>query len=334
MLGAMIIVFFMLGGGLIAAMLNMESEIVNGPNRPLREIASSEDSWLIEDGTTNLVDDSFVPSEVVSQLRSDGYDAIGFSKTYRSVQFNGSSRQVIVFDVPADLSEGKPGVVVDDSIGLSIGDSFEMNGEAFIVTGLTTGTSSLGKEAIFLDEVQFQRLGMNPELLSGAFIKGSHVGGSYADSYAVYTADEFEQVNLDYWVANGGGLPLLLATNAQIYSIAVVMCVVALGFVLTKRSIILQRSIGMTNLQAAATEALYLAVLWLISIPFQWTMYWLLVGQFKSSTTGYDGQLSVAEFTLGSAGMLLVVVLYFVAMMMYSRRALRSQMLAAKLASS
>jgi len=334
MLAAMIIVFFMLGGGLIAAMLNMESEIVNGPIRPLHQIATTDDSWLLQSGTTNLIDDSFVSRDLVSELQSEGFDAIGFTKTYRSAQYHDASRQVIVFDIPANLLKGEAGVVVDESLSLKIGESFVMNDEVFAVTGLTRESSSLGKEGIFLTESEFQRLGMSKELISGVFINGSHIGEPYVNSYAVYTAEEFERVNLDYWVTNGGGLPLLLASNAQIYSLAVVLCVVALGFALTKRSIIMQRAIGMTAMQVAVAEALYLGLLWLCSIPLQLLMYWLLVGQFSAASAGYAAVLSVTELAFGATGMLLVVILYFVAMALYTRHVLKSQELSGKLASS
>lgn len=333
MLGVIIILFFMLGGGLIAAMLNMEGEIVNGPNRPLQELATSQDSWLIEKGTTNLVDDSFISSEIVSDLQSQGLDATGFTKTYRSIESPDGVRQVIVFDVPTKLTQGEAGVVVDESLGLEIGERFVMSGESFTATGLTKNSSSLGKEGIFLSGAEFRRLGMDPSRISGVFIRGGYPSEAYSTSYAVYTAAEFEQANLEYWSTNGGGLPLLLAGNAQIYSIAVVLCAVALGFALTLRSVVMLRAIGMTNLQVATTETAYLALLWLLSLPLQLATYWFLVGLFKS-TPGYKGELQLVEFAFGAFGMLLVVTLYFALLALYSRLALKSQLLAGKLASS
>lgn len=327
---SILVVFFALGGGFIAAMHNITTEIVDGPNRPLEMVADGGDSWLLQQGTNNLVDDSFVNKGVVNQLRDDGYEAIGFTRSYRAVQVGDEVHESMILDIPPALDEGELGVVVDRTFGLSVGSTISIGGQEFVTTGVTSGTSALGKEGVFLSPEQFGRLGGSPDLVTGVFIRDG-LPSDYSSDFAVYSAEEFERLNHDYWFSQGGALPLLVAQMVNVYSFAVVMCLLALAFALTRKAVVNMRAIGATVFQVMRVELAYLCIVWIISLPFQLAIYWVLVGTSRSSTPGYLGKLTVSEFAWGGGGMLLVIGFYFLIMMVYCRFALADRKLASQL---
>lgn len=325
-----LLVFFGLGGGFISAMHNITTEIVDGPNRPLEMVAVSGDSWLLQQGTNNLVDDSYVDKDVVDQLRDDGYEAISFTRSYRAVQVGNEVHESMILDIPPALDEGELGVVVDRTFDLPVGSTISIGGQDFVITGVTSGTSALGKEGVFLSPEQFDRLGGSPDLVTGVFIRDG-LPSEYGSDYAVYSAEEFEQLNHDYWYSQGGALPLLVAQMVNVYSFAVVMCLLALAFSLTRKAVVNMRAIGATVFQVMLVELLYLCVVWILSLPLQVFIYWLLVGSSKSSTPGYLGRLTASEFVWGAGGMLAVIGIYFLIMMGYCRYSLADRKLASQL---
>lgn len=325
-----LVLFFALGGGLIAGMYNIRTEIVEGPNRPLQQVASTDDSWLLQKGATNLVDDSFVPVAVIDQLRSDGYQASGFTRNYRAVTIDGEVREAMVLDTPAPLTSGDQGVVVDETLGASIGGKLLIGGHAFTVTGIATGSSALGKEGVFLSPENYHQLGGPSDLVSGVFIKDG-LPSSYRSNYAVYTAPEFEQLNYEYWETQGGSLPILVAQLVTIFTLVDVICLLALGFALTRKTLVMMRAVGATTRQVMLTDLLYLCLVWAISLPFQGVAYWYVVGTSKAQTHGYLGALTLGEFAWGSLSMLGVIVAYIVGMSFYVRRTMKNDRLAGQL---
>lgn len=326
-----LVLFFALGGGLIAGMHNIKTEIVEGPNRVLDQVASPDDGWLLQKGTTNLVDDSFVPRDVVAQLRADGYNAVPFTRSYRAVYIDGDEHAALVFDTPTPLDEGDSGVVLDKTFGASIGGTISIGGQDFTVTGLTSGTSALGKEGVFLSPEQYLRLGGATDLVSGAFIDGG-VPAEYSEDYGVYTAPEFKQYNYDYWLTQGGSLPLLVAQMVNVFTFAIIVCLLALVFTLVRKVLVALRAVGATVPQIMSAELFYLICVWAVSLPFQWSVYWLVVGASKAETAGYLGALTHEEFLQGWAGMLLVILVSCIGMSVYARRALADKKLAEQLA--
>lgn len=333
-LSIFLVFFFACGGGSVAAMRNMEREITEGPNRPLEAVARSGDSWLLQKGATNLVDDSFVPRDLVTELKSQGYQATGFSRSYRAVTLpSGQLRQAIVLDVPARVLEGAQGVVVDQTFGLDLNDHIYIAGQKFTVTGLTKGTSSLGKEGVFLSPTQFTKLGGDTNTYTGIFVKQGHPEGSLAAQYAVFSAGEFEEVNLEYWLTNGGSLPLMVAALLAVGVLLIVLAVLFLGLVLTRRSLIQLRMVGMSIGQIVVLEVIYLLVLWAISLAVQYFVYYLLVSLFRSTTFGYLGPMGLLEFSEGAGAMMFVVLVYLGGVTLFARLRLRTQQLTMALAS-
>lgn len=316
-----ILTFFLsCGGGAVAGMTNMKNEIAAGPNRPLQQVAGPGDYWVLQKGTENLVDDSFVPRDLAYKLSQKGAKAFSFTRSYRAVELpNGENRAAIVFDTPTKLKMGSYGVVVDESLGLQIDDHIIIAGEKFIISGITAGTSSLGKEGVFLSPTEFLRLGNDTGTFTGILVKGAKPSAELTSRYAVFPAAEFEDANLQYWLTNGGSLPLLIAGLMTVGSLIIVLAVLFLGLSQTRKSLVMLRMAGATVDQVVAIEVLYLAVLWAVSLAFQFMVYWLLVMIFRLTTFGYLGSLSSGEFLGGAAAMATVVVVYAVILSVYVR---------------
>lgn len=323
-----LVFFFSAGGGVVAAMTNMKSEIVEGPNRPLEQVAQDGDYWILQGGAENIVDDSFVPRELATRLGAEGYKAVGFTRSYRAVKLpNGENHAAIVFDTPTKLVKGTNGVVVDESFGLQIDDPIIIAGEEFLVSGITTGTSSLGKEGVFLSSAEFLRLGGDPDTVTGILVKGAKPSAKLSSQYAVFSAAEFEDANRQYWLANGGSLPLLIASLMTVGSLLIVLAVLFLGLSQARKSLLMLRMVGGSLRQVWAIEVLYLAVLWTVSFGAQFLVYWVLVMNFRQKLFGYLGPLSAQEYLSGAISMAVVVVVYALILYVYLRRKFKTSQL-------
>lgn len=315
------------GGALVSSMLNMKVEIVDGPNRVLKQVATPDDGWLLQKGATNLVDDSFVPREAIDQLQADGYQTVGFTRSYRAVHVGGKVHEAMVLDVPAPLDKGKQGIVTDKTLGAKMGSPIEIAGQTFTVTGITSGTSALGKEGVFLSPENYLLLGGPSDLVSGVFIDGG-VPVEYSSDYEVFTAPEFERSNYEYWFTQGGILPLTVAGILSFSTLANAVCLLALSFALRRRILTLMRAAGSSNWQVTSSELLYLLLVWAISWPVQLLFYKGFVSVSVLTTSGYRGALTMGEFAIGSLCMLAVILVYWASMHRYARRALQSHKLA------
>ncbi len=305
-------------GGLIAAMTNLKNELVEGPNRALSSI--SDDQWFIlQNGSSNLVEDSILSSELVSQLQGQGFQAIGFNRSYRSVEVEGKLKNALLFDLPSPpVVDGKPGVVVDSSLGVSVGGQIVIAGHPFRVTGLTEGTSSPGKEGVYLTKDDYQKISGESDAVFGVVLQGERPPEG---DYALFTGKEFRELNAEYWLLNGGSLTDLVATLMIIFAFLVMIFITGMVFALTRKEMVTLRSIGASSLQVAMSEVFYALMVFVPSVGVVSFVSWGMVSLFQASTPGYIGGISVVDIGTGSGAMLLVIlVLNFGSYLMIRRK--------------
>ncbi len=136
----------------------IENEVRTGGSRLVNAVAPG--SWVTAVGADDWINSSFVPNTVFQRLRQEG---IPSSATHRYfTKFNNQDLFVLSYDSPESLIAPKLDkgrhiqnnreAVIDSELKLSLGDKVKLRGIEFVVVGTTSGVSSLGKTAVFIDE--------------------------------------------------------------------------------------------------------------------------------------------------------------------------------------
>ncbi|MGK2956800.1 MAG: hypothetical protein ACSLFB_00035 [Acidimicrobiales bacterium] len=136
----------------------IENEVRTGGSRLVNAIGP--DSWVTAVGADDWINSSFVPGKVFDRLKQEG---VKVSATHRYfTKFNGQDLFVLSYDSPTSFMAPKitsgrhiqnnREAIIDKELKLSLGDTVTLRGIPFQVVGTTSGVSSLGKTAVFIDE--------------------------------------------------------------------------------------------------------------------------------------------------------------------------------------
>ncbi|HJR26447.1 MAG TPA: ABC transporter permease [Acidimicrobiales bacterium] len=110
-------------------------------------------SWVIPDGSTGpFLSSETMPASVADELRAAGADAVPVALIRGSLPIEGDPTDVNLIGVPPGTFADPPVVegrgprrageiVVDDQLGLDVGEDVELNGRPVVVVGRTDGLS-------------------------------------------------------------------------------------------------------------------------------------------------------------------------------------------------
>lgn len=319
------VLFIGLPGGMIAGTSAIKAEIENGPNRALTKM--HPDYWVLQKGSTNVITSSFVPHSLVNDLNLiEGIHAVGVVRDFRAVTREGSSREAIIYSYQPGIAEMSPelvegtqattGVVVDQSLAnaLSVGidDSVVIAGLKLPVQGITSGTSAIGKEGVFIPEDIIYKMVPQGEYTTVLILaeSGAVIPEGVKESYSVYTQAEFLELNATYWEENASGLAVTLMQTAGLFGALILVVSLAAALAQSRRQLATLRAIGGTFRQVWSIEIVFLLVLALVSVLLQVPVGYLVVQAANASTPGFSGQLTALDVATGLMAVLVIVLVF------------------------
>lgn len=343
---AMVIVmvlFLGLPGGMIAGTSSIKDEIENGPNRALTLM--SPDTWVLQKGSSNVITSSFVSRDVVNKLNDiDGIRAAGVVRDFRAVTSGGSSREAIIYSYRKEIPQMRPpliegaqassdGVVLDTTLakalGVGPGDRVDIAGLELRIDGITSGTSAIGKEGVFMSERVIDKIvpASDYTAILVTMESGAKLPSWVSDEYSVYTNAEFLQLNSEYWKVNASGLAVTLIQSSTAFG-AIILGVSLLVYLFTgRRQLALLRAIGATVKQVWLSELIYLLVVVVASIVIQALVASQVVGMANKSTPGFMGELTLHNVASGFLTVLgAALVIGGLLVYVYIKRGLRDPM--------
>jgi len=319
------VLFIGLPGGMIAGTSAIKSEIENGPNRALTRMRP--DYWVLQKGSTNVITSSFVPRSLVNDLNQiEGVRAAGVVRDFRAVTHGSSSREAILYSYqPAiaqmrpDLVEGSQatsGVVIDESLagalGVGVGDSVTIAGLSLSVQGITSGTSAIGKEGVFIPESIIDKMAPQEEYTAVLVLTESGVilPENVEHEYSVYTQSEFLELNATYWAKNASGLAITLMQTAGLFGALILIVSLVAMLAQNRRQLAMLRAIGGTFRQVWSIEMMYLLLLALASVLLQVPVGLLVVKAANASTPGFAGRLTPNDALTGLTAVLVIALIF------------------------
>lgn len=319
------VLFIGLPGGMIAGTSAIKAEIENGPNRALTMM--HPDYWVLQKGSTNVITSSFVPRSLVDDLNQiEGIRAVGVVRDFRAVEHGGSSREAILYSYQPEISEMSPdliegsqtttGVVIDtslaDALSVGVGDSVSIAGLDLQIQGITSGTSAIGKEGVFVPESIIYK--MVPEGDYTALLvlaeSGAELPKSVEREYSVYTQSEFLDLNARYWAENASGLAITLMQTAGLFGTLILVVSLVAMLSQSRRQLAMLRAIGGTSRQVWGVEMVFLLLLALASVALQVPVGYLVVQAANASTPGFAGQLTSSDVTTGLVAVLVIALIF------------------------
>ncbi|WGY02448.1 hypothetical protein QI633_01525 [Nocardioides sp. QY071] len=224
---------------LVGATSGIEHEVTNGPLRPvesLQDFLGVGDSvtYVLQAPDLTFMDDSSVPEDQVRRLvAGSSAVVVPFGKHLFNIDET-SALEVSVPDALYERATGATGasscadrtVIVDDTVGASVGDSVRINGVALTVAGVREGIAQMNRSIAILSDSTVRECVLKGTSTAyfGALVATDDVdrvsadlAGAGVDAVAV-PESTFRENNRDFWRANATPLLLQLILYIALFS--------------------------------------------------------------------------------------------------------------------
>jgi len=225
---------------LTSATSGVEHEVSNGPLRPIDAVASllapsADDYTVILQGKNNtFMDDSVVAPDKMKSIVDTAADEDMVIVPFNKELMNINGKSALEISLPDGVFENLAGVEVDDScetvpvivdetVGVPVGGTADINGNDVQVASIKSDMAQMNRSIAIVSDTDMKQClqdGVDSSYF-GAFVQSGSpeqvkdlLRTVSADDLAVVSEADFKENNRDFWRANG--TPVLLQLIAYI----------------------------------------------------------------------------------------------------------------------